>query len=432
MAPTLSLEEARRLLLAGLKPPGKVKIKLTAAAGRVLAEPVVAPRPFPPFPRSLVDGYALGPPPVDGPGVAASGGSVRYLGGELPAPGSPGLGSSEVPWFTYRVVATVAAGSSTAVSLGPGMAAAIFTGARPPEGTVAIIPGELAGVRGDGVRAPQLAVGKYIEPAGAEVRAGEEVLAAGTGLGPAEVSLLAALGLEEVTVYRRPVIALVSSGSELLALNGAPAFEQGDGPWIYNSNLFALAAAVKAAGGQALSLGPVADDLEEQVRLYRRALEVADLLLTTGGAGGSARDLTAAAFTAAGGEVLFTGIAMRPGRRVIAARQGDKLLLGLPGNPPAALVACYLLAVPAIRVLGGREATPVTFTAVLTASLNKARAERAFIWARVRATTAGWEVTPLPRRPGGIRAAIGANALIDVPPGHTPAPGEEVTVILLN
>lgn len=412
MVKPLNLEEAQRLLLSGLKPPGKVKIKLAAAAGLVLAEPVLAPRPFPPFPRSLVDGYALGPPPVERGGEAAR--------------------ERDAKWPTYRVVATVAAGSSTAVSLGPGTAAAIFTGARPPEGAVAIIPRELAEDGGELIRAPLLAAGKYLEPAGAEVRAGEEVLAAGTCLGPAELGLLAALGLGEVTVYRRPVIALVSSGSELLALNGAPAREQGEAPRIYNSNFFALAAAGTAAGGQVLSPRPVADDLEEQVRLYRGALEEADLLLTTGGAGGSARDLTAAAFTAAGGEILFTGVAMRPGRHVIAARRGGKLLLGLPGNPPAALVACYLLAVPAIRALGGREAAPVVFPAVLAAALDKARPERAFIWARVKATEAGWEATPLPRRPGGIRAAIGANALIDVPPGSTPSPGEAVTVILLT
>ncbi|MGI9862678.1 molybdopterin molybdotransferase MoeA [Moorella naiadis] len=431
MAAPLSLEEAQRLLLSGLKPPGKVKIELKKAAGRVLAAPVVAPQPFPPFPRSLVDGYALGPLPINGGSdvVPGPGGPAAP---NLDHPDSPRERDTREPWLAYRVAATIAAGSKMTVSLGPGTAATIFTGARPPEGTVAIIPREQVEVQGGLIRAPQPAVGKYLEPVGAEVRAGEEVLAAGTCLGPAEVGLLAALGLAQVTVYRRPVVAVAGSGSELLALNGAPAPEQGEAPRIYNSNFYALAAAVTAAGGEVLPVGPVADDLEEQVRLYQEALAEADLLLTTGGAGGSARDLTAAAFAAAGGEVMFTEVAIRPGRRVIAARQGAKLLLGLPGNPPAALVACYLLAVPVIKALGGREAAPAVFPAVLTSALDKIRTERSFIWARVRATAAGWEAAPLSRRPGGIRAAISANALIDVPPGCIPLPGEAVTVIFMG
>ncbi|QGP90924.1 Molybdopterin molybdenumtransferase [Neomoorella glycerini] len=416
----LSLEAARALLLAGLKPPGRVKVKLEEAAGRVLAAAVTAPGPFPPFPRSLVDGYALGPP------VAAPGTLPTGLAG---------------PGVIYRLLGTVPAGSNSEITLSPGTAAAIFTGARPPVGTVAIIPRELVGSRGDFISVPGLPPGRHLEPVGAEVAAGEEVLAAGTTLGPAEIGLLAALGLREVLVYQRPRVVLATSGSELLdpaGKAGPPAGSQAGypgvnvPPCIYNSNFYALAAAVEAAGGRVISLGPLADNLEEQVRAYRSALEEGDLLLTTGGAGGSAGDYTAAAFTRAGGEVLFTELNIRPGRRIIAARAGEKLMLGLPGNPPAALVACYLLARPVIRALGGREPAPVTFPARLAAAIDRPRVERAFLWAQARASGSGWEVTPLPRRPGGIRAAIGANALIDLPPGTAPGPGEEVTVIILS
>ncbi|OIQ55025.1 molybdopterin molybdotransferase MoeA [Neomoorella thermoacetica] len=425
---SFSLEEGRELLLAGLKPTGRVKIKLAEAPGRILAEPVVAPRSFPPFPRSRVDGYALGLPPA---------------GREVPAGGASGK--------IYRLVATVAAGSCPAVTLGPGTAAAIFTGARLPEGTMTVIPRELAERQGDLVIVPELPPGgSFMEATGSEVAAGERVLAAGTELGPAEIGLLAALGLTEITVYRSPRAVLASSGSELVELpglrGGCPGGRQAGGeaispvasqvqalgPRIYNSNFYALAAAASRDGARVIPLGPLADELEEQVEAYRKALEEGDVLLTTGGAGGSIRDLTAAAFTGAGGEILFTTIRMRPGRRVIAARRGDKLLLGLPGNPPAALVAYYLLAAPVIRALGGREVLPATFPAVLTAAIDKPRPERAFIWARAWPGTTGWQVAPLPRRPGGIRAAIGANALIDLPAGPAPGAGEEVRVVLLS
>ncbi|WP_083476465.1 molybdopterin molybdotransferase MoeA [Moorella stamsii] len=425
----LSLEVARAMLLAGLKQPGRVKVKLEESAGRVLAAAVTAPGPFPPFPRSLVDGYALGPPVAD-PGTLPTG---------LAGPG-----------VIYRLLGTVPAGSNPDITLSPGTAAAIFTGARPPAGTVAIVPRELVGRRGDFISVPGLPPGRYLELAGAEVGAGEEVLAAGTTLGPAEIGLLAALGFREVLVYQRPRVVLATSGSELLDPAGKagsllksnpagiPAGSQAGyrgvnaPPCIYNSNFYTLAAAVEAAGGRVISLGPLADNLEEQVRAYRSALEEGDLLLATGGAGGSACDFTAAAFTRVGGEVLFTELNIRPGRRVIAARSGEKLMLGLPGNPPAALVACYLLARPVIRALGGREPAPVTFPARLTAAIDRPRVERAFLWAQARASGSGWEVTPLPRRPGGIRAAIGANALIDLPPGTAPGPGEEVTVVMLS
>lgn len=424
----LSLEAARAMLLAGLKPPGRVKVKLEETAGQVLAAAVTAPGPFPPFPRSLVDGYALGPP-VSAPGTIPTG---------LAGPG-----------VIYRLLGTVPAGSKPDITLSPGTAAAIFTGARPPAGTVAIVPRELVGLRGDFLSVPGLPTGRYLEPAGAEVAAGEEVLAAGTTLGPAEIGLLAALGFREVLVYQRPRVVLATSGSELLDPAGkagsllksnpagTPAGSQAgypgvnDPPCIYNSNFYALAAAVEAAGGRVIPLGLLADNLEEQVRAYRSALEEGDLLLASGGAGDGAFDLTAAAFSRAGGEILFTELAFRPGRRVIAARKGAKLMLGLPGNPPAALVAFYLLAVPVIRALGGRVGAPVTFLARLTLAIDRPRPERSFLWARVQARGSGWEVAPLPRQPGGIRAALGANALIDLPAGTAPVAGDEARVMLL-
>ncbi|WP_258359633.1 molybdopterin molybdotransferase MoeA [Moorella sulfitireducens] len=420
----LSLEAAREMLLVGLKPSGRVTVRLEDASGRVLAAGVTAPGPFPPFPRSLVDGYAVGPQLC----------------------GFAGQGA------IYRLVGTVPAGSNPGITLTPGTAAAIFTGACLPAGTVAVIPGELVKRQGEFISIPGLPTGRYLEPAGAEVKGGEEILAAGTTLGPAEVGLLAALGLQEVPVYRRPRVILAATGSELLDPAGLkenlPLVNQAGGfpyrsagcseakvlPCIYNSNFYALAAAVEASGGRVVPLGVLKDSLEEQAEAYRYGLQEGDLLLTTGGAGGGSFDYTTAAFSRAGGEVLFTELDIRPGRRVIAARLGKKLMLGLPGNPPAALVTYYLLVRPVIGALRGGEVTLPSFSARLAAVIDRPRPGRAFLWARVRPRTGGsdWEVTPLPRLPGGIRAAVGANALIDLPPGKAPGIGEQVTVIMLN
>ena len=583
----LSLEKARELLLTGLQPAGQVTIKLAAAAGRILAVPVVARQPFPPFPRSLVDGYALGPPPAGETTVDPGGGNPaagrqcgRGNSGRAGGPaGSTGLtaatefGGGVGAGLVYRLVGTVAAGSYTDITLAPGTAAAIFTGARPPAGTVAVIPREMAACRGEWLQVGEANLieedrgaaraagldsgvawngrllpgedahaapaqhqhilpasifrvktaaagaaalpsgGRYLEPAGAEVNAGEEVLTPGTPLGPAEIGLLAALGTRQVAVYRRPQVALFTSGNELLSLEGGgeltasfppttgrplcglqlvagkglsagfpatgrpgpdrpdnpgaatagpaqpfppggsstgpgagmtgigsgtaglPALDPVAGhvtPGIYNSNSYALGTAIMAAGGRVIHAEILADNLEAQVAALQAALEQADVILTTGGAGGGAFDFTAAAFARTGAAILFTELAMRPGRRVIAARRGAKLMLGLPGTPPAALAVFYLLAAPVIRILAGREAGLVTLTARLAQAIERRRPERTFIWARVQDGSRGREVTPLPRRPGGIRAAAGANALIDLPPGAAPATGEEVRIVMLN
>lgn len=405
-ASILTLEKARKLLLEGLEPRSADEVKLEDGAGRVLAVPVVAPEPYPPFPRSRVDGYALGPPPRPGNGQAGTG----------------------TAGYCYRVLGSIPAGSNREFNLEAGMAAAIFTGAPIPAGTVTVIPGEMVFRRGQFINVPHLPAKKYIEAVAAEVAAGEQVLAAGTLLNAATIGLLAALGRWQVPVFSRPRVVLAANGSELCDSDGSLP----PGPYIYNSNLYALAAAIKADGGEVISLGILPDDLEQQATAYRDALEQGDLIVTSGGAGGSTYDLTAAAFSRAGGEGLFTRINIRPGRRVIAARAGKKLMLGLPGNPPAAMAAYYLLAAPIIRVLGGREAADKTVTARLAAALDRTRTERFFIWARTKFYGNGWQVTPLPRKPGGICAAAGANSLIDLPPGAAPAVGDEVQVVLLD
>ncbi|NLW07601.1 MAG: NTP transferase domain-containing protein [Clostridia bacterium] len=443
----LSPELARELLLRGLKPCGVEKVALEAAAGRVLAAAAVAAEPFPPFSRSRMDGYALGPPaqgancrpvkeskdscPASASGAATIAPAGNGNGGKRAGQGSRskvGAGGAGAAPGRYRLLGTVAAGSDVAITISAGTAAAIFTGARLPQGAVTVVPREMVVCQGQYIFVPDLPGTDYIEPAAAEISAGEEVLAGGTVLKAAEIGLLAILGRREVEVYRRPRLLLAASGNELTEPGDAslPAAH------IYNSNYYALAAAAAADGAGVMPLGTLPDDPEQQAAVYREALARGDLLLTSGGAGGGAYDFTAAAFTRAGGELIFTQLNICPGRRTIAARAGQKLMLGLPGTPPAALAIYYLLVAPLIRALGGRPPAAETFPARLAAAVDRGRPQRSLLWARAVPGSSGWQVTPLPRRPGGLRGAVGANALLDLPAGAKPAVGEEVMVMLLN
>ncbi|MDN5348021.1 MAG: molybdopterin molybdotransferase [Clostridia bacterium] len=324
---------------------------------------------------------------------------------------------------TWRLVGQVPAGHPAEKELLPGQAARIFTGAALPGGTWAVISGEEAAVAGEEIRLLKgTGAGANIEQAGSEVRAGEIILEAGTSLGPAESGLLAALGVERVRVYRRPRVALICTGSELRLPGQALEYGQ-----VYASNLAMLAAACLLAGAEVIYRGVAADDLQQIFALMERALPGADLLLISGGAAGSEYDFTSAAFRLLGGEILFQELAIRPGRKVVAGALEKKLLLGLPGRPPAALAAFYLVAVPVLRFLAGLKPGPEFFTAILTKPLKgNPRPSRKFIWAKLSIEEGRLLATPL-FNPEGICAAIGADALVEIPP-HCPDlhPGSRV------
>lgn len=318
--PMLAVADALEIVLAQATPLPPESVPLTNALGRVLAEDVHATGPLPPFPASIKDGYAV---------VAADG---------------PGL---------YPVVGEATAGRLPEFTLQPGQAAYITTGAPVPQGADAVVMVEETEPQADGrVRIlTQAKPGQDIRPVGVDVAAGELVLRRGEHLHAAEIGLLATVGVAQASVYSRPLVALLSTGDELVE----PRTPLGPGQ-IRDSNRYMLMAAVQAAGGIPFDLGISGDSQAHLERRIQNGLRDADVLLTSGGVSMGELDLIKPLLEASG-TVHFGRIRMKPGKPLtFATAEVDgrrKLVFGLPGNPVSSLVTFYLMAVPALRKMAG-------------------------------------------------------------------------------
>ncbi|MFE7315395.1 gephyrin-like molybdotransferase Glp [Streptomyces sp. NPDC057555] len=412
-------------ILARLRPPAPVRRQLLDAQGCVLAEDLTVPRPLPGFDNSSMDGYA-----VRAADVAAA--------------------TEEAP-ATLAVLGDVAAGSGALPTVGPGQAARIMTGAPVPPGADAVIPVEWTdGGTGQGPAAtmrahsaaPQDAAGEvrvhrpatagaHIRRAGSDAGAGEPALSAGTVLGPTQLGLLAALGLDTVAVHRRPRVVVLSTGSELVP----PGEPLGPGQ-IHDSNSFQLAAAAREAGALAYRVGAVADD----AKALRTALEDqyarADVLVTSGGVSVGAYDVvkeTLSDLSAEHGRVEFRKLAMQPGKPQGFGLIGpDRIpLLALPGNPVSSYVSFELFVRPVIRTLMGHpEVHRRTVRARVTAPLGSSPRGRRQFLRGVHDPVAG-TVTPV----GGsgshlIKAMAHADALIVVPEDVTEVPADATVDVI--
>lgn len=295
-------------------------LPLARCAGRVLAADIAALRTQPPFANSAMDGYAARAEDLQ-------------------------------PGKELRVIGESAAGRGFAGSVAPGEAVRIFTGAPLPEGTDAILIQENAeGVDGPVIRVTKAASkGQFVRAAGLDFGSGEVLLAAGRRLDSAALGLAAAMGHPELPVRRKPVVAILATGDELV-LPGEPV-----GPdQIVASNSYALAALVEQAGGTALDLGIARDnhpDLAARIEAAKAAK--ADVLVTLGGASVGAHDLVQAALKAQGMDLGFWKIAMRPGKPMMMGRLGPIVALGLPGNPVSSIVCGHLFVTPLIEALLG-------------------------------------------------------------------------------
>ncbi len=379
-------------IFALLPPVESETVPLADAAGRVLAAPVRAPRDEPPFPAASMDGYAL-------KGVEAE------------------------PEAQFRLVGEAAAGHPFAGGVGAGEAVRILTGAPVPEGADKVVMQEQATRRG-----ALLTLGReidprpFIRPPGADFPAGHE-LTPPRRLTPADLALLAAMNRAEVTVARRPEVAILPTGDELAMPGAEPAPGQ-----ILASNPFALAAIVRAAGGAARVL-PIArdniDSLTDALALARGA----GLILTTGGAASGTYDLVAEAVRSMGGRAETLRLAMRPGKRLILGQLYGATLLGLPGTPTAAMVGAQVFAVPAIRALLGLPAAPApTQSARLAAPLGANGGQECYLQARA----SDGEIAPVEGR-SGLIACARANALLIRPPGDPAREiGESVPFLSLH
>ena len=358
----ISVEEARERILRALAPTPAETVPLAASGGRVLARPVLARLTQPPADVSAMDGYAVRA--VD---AAAKGAELRLVG-SAPA-GHPFDGT-----------------------VGPGEAVRVFTGAFVPRGADAILLQEDAESSEGRVRVGEaVRPGRWIRRRGLDFEEGEALLPTGRRLTARDVGLAAAANHPWLTVHRRPRIGILATGDEI-ALPGEPVPPGG----IVSSNAHALAALVRANGGEPLVL-PIVPDDEAAIAEGAGAARGCDLLVTTGGASVGEHDLVQSALGPEGFALDFWRIAMRPGKPLIWGRLGQTPLLGLPGNPVSALVCGVVFLLPALRRLSGMAgpAAPRTMRARLGAALPENDRRFDFLRARLE-TAADGEVVAVP------------------------------------
>jgi molybdopterin molybdotransferase len=328
----LPVDAARAAIAAALRPIAQTEtLPLTAALGRALAADVVSPIDVPAHDNSAMDGYA-------------------FHGADLAADG---------PTLLTALPGTLFAGAPWPGTVARGQCLKIMTGAVMPEGLDTVVPRELVALDGDRltIRAGALKVGENRRKRGEDLAAGKPALAAGRLLRPADLGLLASLGLDRVTVFRRLRVALFSTGDEVFA-PGQPLPPGG----IYDSNRFTLTAALQRLGVEVVDLGLVKDDPAALEAVLRHAVGVADAVVTSGGVSMGDADYTRD-ILARLGDVAFWKVAMRPGRPFAFGplRHGgaEAMLFALPGNPVAALVTFYAFAREALQVLGGARPAPL-------------------------------------------------------------------------
>src|SRR4030081_308585 len=313
--------DALAAILSGAEPLPEEMVALDAAVHGVLAREVAALRPQPPQATSAMDGYA-----------------VR-------AADAPKTG------VRLKVIGEVAAGRPFEKAVGPGEAVRIFTGGVIPEGADAVIIQEDTVVESGGITITEAAIpGRHIRPAGIDFHKGDVLLAGGTRLTDRDLSLAAGMNYPELAVRRRPRVAILATGDELVMPGATP----GPGQIVY-SNGYALRALARAEGAETIDLGIAADTVEATTEGIRRARDSgADILITTGGASVGDHDLVKQSLEAEGGNMAFWRIAMRPGKPMMHGRLGAMRVIGLPGNPGSSYVCGFLFRVPSIRALWGR------------------------------------------------------------------------------
>jgi molybdopterin molybdotransferase len=389
------LAQARRL--GPLEPE---RVPLAEAAGRALAAALRVGSPLPAFDAATMDGFA-------------------FRADQVPRRGS-----------RLRIAGTVAAGHPWPGRLAPGTCLRVFTGAPLPRGADGVEMQERVTVRGaEAVFERAGEAGRFVRPVGSDLARGAVALPAGALLDPGAIGLAAALGFTRVAVPRRPVVAILATGDEVVPLGRRPGPGQ-----IIESNAHALAAAVREAGGEPRLLG-IAPDRPSPLRRAIARAHAADVLVTIGGVSVGARDLVRGALAEAGAAIDFWRVAMRPGKPLLFGRLGRTLVFGLPGNPASALVGFELFGRPALRALGG---LPGSGRVIIRARLDDVQVKppelAVYLRARVESRHGEAWVVPLPtQRSGDLSSSAMVGALALLPAGRTRlARGSRVDVILLG
>lgn len=374
--------EAREIIAAHLPRMQPEDIPLRDASGRVIARDIVASEDHPPFPASTMDGYAV-------------------------------VAEDHSPW--REILATQNAGDDIDDEVTEGYTVRIMTGAPLPRGANAVVPVEATEMKEDHVVVHQETVseGENVRPVGSDVARGTTVLTAGTRIGPAEIGLLAGMGIDPVPVARRPRVSILSTGDELVEP------DQPIGPGqIRDSNRFSLIAALSEEPVEITYAGK-APDVEDQLESFlRERLESDDIVITSGGVSMGERDLIKAIlFDADDIDVHFRRLFMKPGKPLNFATMGDTLIFGLPGNPVSSLVTCELFIRTAIRqMIGASEIDRPMIQVRLTertSPSDRIEYQRGIVRVAEDGTLVG-QSTGL-QRSSRLASFLGANALLVIP-----------------
>ena len=404
LPPMISVRAALDLVLNDLPLVGSEYVALPQALGRVLADPVLASRDVPPFRNAAMDGYAV---------QAAD---VTAAGADTPV--------------RLRILEVIGAGSVPRQTVTAGCATKIMTGSPMPDGADAVVRVEDTEERDGHVRIlAGVAPGASVRHAGEDMRAGETVLVPGHPLRPADIGLLASLGYAVVRVRRRPQVAILATGDELVDL-GQPL---GPGQ-IVNSNAYTLAAAVEEAGGVPHMLGIVRDTPEATRRAFADAL-ANDMVLSTGGVSMGTFDLVRQTLADLGVVEHFWKIAQKPGKPLTFGTRGQVRVFGLPGNPVSSLVCFYLYVRPALRSMSGLTRLHLpTVTATAGERIQTARGLMEFVRCTLEGEPGAYHVRATGSQSSGVlrSLSLGQGLLVAPPEITTIEPGAAVKVILLN
>jgi molybdopterin molybdotransferase len=392
----IAVAETIAKVLACIAPLAGERVGLHDARGRFAADDVIAPRPLPGFDNSAMDGYAVRA--VDLPGA-------------------------------LRVIGELAAGADFAGEVHAGDAVRILTGAPMPRGTDTVVIQEAATRDGDRVTLPAVPAGDNVRAIGGDVQPGTRVIAGGTRLGPFELGMLAALGNAEVAVRRRPRVALIGTGDELVDVATVPRRGQ-----LVDSSSYALAAAIRDAGGEPILLGAARDDAAHTEALIARAL-AHDAVITTGGVSVGDRDLVRPALAALGVTLELWKVAMKPGKPFAFGTRDRVPVFALPGNPVSTMIGFELFVRPALLALQGsvRPERPRASVA-LRGGYRKQAGRAHFLTARLARDGAQLVAIPHPTQGSAMLSSlIGCTALVEIPADATEIPdGATCTAILLE
>jgi molybdopterin molybdotransferase len=355
-------------------------VALSQASGRVLARDVAARRNQPPFAASAMDGYA-----VDG---------------------------SELSVGTrFQVIGEAAAGQGFDGTVGPGQAVRIFTGAPVPQGAAHVVIQEDVTSDGNWITISDDQNGSNIRPAGGDFTIGETIHAPRL-IRPADVALMAAMNIDRVPVSRKPRVALIPTGNELVQPGEVPGPDQ-----IVASNSYGLQALFRDVGAQVQML-PIARDRMDSLRMVMDLAQGCDLIVTIGGASVGDHDLVAQAMGDAGMERAFYKVAMRPGKPLMAGRLGSSAMIGLPGNPVSAMVCGHLFVVPVLRqMLGLGQSAAARLTAPLARDVAANGPREHYM----RAQIIDGAIDPAPRQDSALLSVLADAAALLVRPPHAPA-----------